>query len=86
MRRLITLISAGRNRTIVIRRELPRTKTRELGARPYRIKRSEGSPFREPSPATGAASELSQENDCSWFCRQACCLLDCGSVLTAMPR
>jgi hypothetical protein len=26
LRRLITLISAGRNRTIVIRRELPRTK------------------------------------------------------------
>ena len=39
MRRLITLISAGRNRTIVIRRELPRTKDASSGAKPYRIER-----------------------------------------------
>ena len=38
MRRLITLISAGRNRTIVIRRELPRTSGASSGAKPYRIK------------------------------------------------
>ena len=38
MRRLITLISAGRNRTIVIRRELPRTKTAGWEQSPYRIK------------------------------------------------
>ena len=37
MRRLITLISAGRNRTIVIRRELPRTRSASSGTRPYRI-------------------------------------------------
>ena len=38
MRRLITLISAGRNRTIVIRRELPRTRDAGSGEKPYRIK------------------------------------------------
>ena len=38
MRRLITLISAGRNRTIVIRRELPLTKTAGWEQSPYRIK------------------------------------------------
>ena len=38
MRRLITLISAGRNRTIVIRRELPRTKDAGWAMEPYRIK------------------------------------------------
>jgi hypothetical protein len=38
VRRLITLISAGRDRTIVIRRELPRTKNASSGTRPYRIK------------------------------------------------
>jgi hypothetical protein len=37
MRRLITLISAGRNRTIVIRRELPRTRDAGWVGRPYRI-------------------------------------------------
>jgi hypothetical protein len=37
MRRLITLISAGRNRTIVIRRELPRTKGAGWVGRPYHI-------------------------------------------------
>jgi len=35
MRRLITLISAGRNRTIVIRRELPRTKDAGWAMEPY---------------------------------------------------
>jgi hypothetical protein len=40
MRRLITLISAGRNRTIVIRRELPRTRDAGWVGRPYRIKDS----------------------------------------------
>ena len=36
MRRLITLISAGRNRIIVIRRELPRTEDAGWTRRPYR--------------------------------------------------
>ena len=57
MRRLITLISAGRNRTIVIRRELPRTKGASSGTRPYRIKRRRVLLAVSPSPGTGAAVE-----------------------------
>jgi hypothetical protein len=38
MRRLITLISAGRNRTVVIRRELPRTRNADWAGKPYHIK------------------------------------------------
>ena len=38
MRRLITLISAGRNRIIVIRRELPLTEDAGWAKVPYRIK------------------------------------------------
>ena len=53
IRRLITLISAGRNRTVMIRRELPLTNRANL------IRRSsqgpnEGSPSVSPSPITGA--------------------------------
>ena len=55
MRRLITLISAGRNRTIVIRRELPRTRSASSGTRPYRIKHRRVLLAVSPSPATGAA-------------------------------
>jgi hypothetical protein len=47
VRRLITLISAGRDRTIVIRRELPRTKNASSGTRPYR-KKSGGFSLPEP--------------------------------------
>ena len=36
-RRLITLIFAGRNRMVMIRRELPRTKRAGWVRRPYRI-------------------------------------------------
>ena len=36
MRRLITLISAGRNRIVMIRRELPRTENADWVLRPYR--------------------------------------------------
>src|SRR4051812_7559001 len=57
MRRLITLISAGRNRTIVIRRELPRTRNASSGARPYRIKGRRVLLAVSPSPATGAAAK-----------------------------
>jgi hypothetical protein len=38
MRRLITLISAGRNRIVMIRRELPRTENANWVSRPYRTK------------------------------------------------
>jgi hypothetical protein len=57
VRRLITLISAGRNRTIVIRRELPRTRSASSGARPYRIKNRRVLLAVSPSPATDAASK-----------------------------
>jgi hypothetical protein len=39
MRRLITLISAGRNRTVMIRRELPRTRNADWAEKPYHIER-----------------------------------------------
>jgi hypothetical protein len=58
MRRLITLISAGRNRMVMIRRELPRTRDASSGARPYRIKRRRVLLSVSPSPVTGAASKL----------------------------
>ena len=57
-RRLITLIFAGRNRMVMIRRELPRTKGAGWVLRPCRIERKEGSPFRGPSAATGSAVQL----------------------------
>ena len=54
-RRLINLIFAGRNRMVMIRRELPRTRGAGWVRRPCRIEREEGSPFRGPSTATGSA-------------------------------
>ncbi len=57
MRRLITLISAGRNRIIVIRRELPRTENASWAAKPYRTKRRRVLLAVSPSPATGAAAK-----------------------------
>ena len=60
MRRLITLISAGRNRTIVIRRELPRTKGASSGARRYRIKVRRVLLAVSPSPVTRAAAETNK--------------------------
>jgi hypothetical protein len=56
-RRLITLIFAGRNRMDMIRRELPRTKRAGWVRKPFRIEREEGSPFRGPCAAIGAAVE-----------------------------
>src|SRR3954451_17051520 len=47
-RRLITLIFAGRNRMVMIRRELPRTWGAGWVRRPCRIEVEEGSPFRGP--------------------------------------
>ena len=38
-RRLITLIFAGRNRMVMIRRELPRTRRAGWGRSPFRIER-----------------------------------------------
>jgi hypothetical protein len=54
-RRLITLICAGRNRSDMIRRELPRTSSAGWVRRPFRIVFVEGSPFRGPSTVIGAA-------------------------------
>jgi hypothetical protein len=56
MRRLITLISAGRDRTIVIRRELPRTRDAGWVARPYRIKHSRILLSASPRPVTGTVA------------------------------
>jgi hypothetical protein len=53
-RRLITLIYAGRNRSDMIRRELPRTNGAGWVRRPYRIIFVEGSPFRGPSAIISA--------------------------------
>lgn len=60
MRRLITLISAGRNRTIVIRRELARNKDANSGTRLYRIKRREVLLALSPWPTTAAAAKTCQ--------------------------
>src|SRR3954447_14433161 len=54
-RRLITLIFAGRNRMVMIRRELPRTEYAGLGRSLCRTERKEGSPFRGPCAVTGSA-------------------------------
>ena len=54
-RRLITLIFAGRNRMAMIRRELPRTEVAGWVWRPCRTVLVEGSPFRGPLTAIGAA-------------------------------
>ena len=56
MRRLITLISAGRNRTIVIRRELPRTKNADWAVKPYHIKRWRILLSVCPRPVTGSVA------------------------------
>lgn len=50
MRRLITLTSAGRNRLIVICRELPRTRDVGLGRKTVPHKTYEDSPYHAPSP------------------------------------
>jgi len=54
-RRLITLICAGRNRMVMIRRELPRTKCAGWGRSPFRIETDEGSPSRGSCTVIGAA-------------------------------
>ena len=62
-RRLITLIFAGRNRMVMIRRELPRTKRAGWGRSPFRIEDEEGSPFRGPCAVIGSA--VQQNIECS---------------------
>jgi hypothetical protein len=52
-RRLITLICAGRNRSDMIRRELPRTEGAGWVRKPFRIIFVEDSPFRGPSAVIG---------------------------------
>ena len=54
-RRLITLIFAGRNRRVMIRRELPRTEYAGWVLKPFRTELEEGSPFRGPCAVIGAA-------------------------------
>src|SRR5215470_798951 len=54
-RRLITLIFAGWNRMVMIRRELPRTKRAGWVRKPCRIEHKEDSPFRGPCAVTGSA-------------------------------
>jgi hypothetical protein len=70
MRRLITLISAGRNRTVMIRRELPRTRNADWAEKPYHI---EGwrvllcVPLR---PVTSAVAVISlADSSCNVWCR-----------------
>ena len=54
-RRLISLIFAGWNRMVMIRRELPRTKRAGWVRKPCRIERKEDSPFRGPCAVIGSA-------------------------------
>ncbi len=57
MRQLITLTSAGRNRIIVIRRELLRIKDASSSSKPHRIERRRVLLTLSPSPATDAAAK-----------------------------
>ena len=63
-RRLITLIFAGRNRMVMIRRELPRTEYAGWVREPFRTEQKEDSPFRGPCAATGSAV---QQYIARWF-------------------
>jgi hypothetical protein len=59
MRRLITLISAGRNRPVMIRRELPRTRNADWAGKPYHIERWRVLLFVRLRPVTGAVARIS---------------------------
>ena len=59
MRRLITLISAGRNRTIVVRRELPVTNDAGWVEAPYRIKVRRVLLSVSPRPVSGSVATKS---------------------------
>src|SRR5215831_16358881 len=56
MRRLITLISAGRNRIVMIRRELPRTEDPGWVVTPYRTTRRRILLSVHPRPATSTTA------------------------------
>src|SRR5215469_3767623 len=58
MRRLITLISAGRNRIVMIRRELPRTRNAGWAEMPYRIKHRRILLSVSLGPVTGAVAVM----------------------------
>ena len=66
VRRLINLIFAGRNRTVMIRRELPRTSGAGWVRRPDRIERRRILLSVSPRPATGAASCMSLAKPPLW--------------------
>jgi hypothetical protein len=78
-RRLITLIFAGRNRMVMIRRELPRTEYAGWVRKPFRTEREEGSPFRGPCAVIGAAVRLVKS-----FSQATLASLCCFSVSTAI--
>src|SRR5215470_18071664 len=63
-RRLITLIFAGRNRMLMIRRELPRTRNADWARGARRIKQTRVLLVENTSTATGAVS-LANEKICS---------------------
>src|SRR5579864_2043507 len=63
MRRLITLISASRNRIIVIRRELPRTENADWVRKPYRTKHRRILLSVSPGPVTRTAEEFIRRGD-----------------------
>lgn len=78
-RRLITLIYAGRDRRVMIRREMPRTEVAGWAeAVPHRTE--EGSPFRGPLTATGAAVQTPILVQAAFETRYCC------SIFTAMAH
>jgi hypothetical protein len=66
MRRLITLISAGRNRTVMIRRELPRTRNADWAEKPYHI---EGWRVLLCVPLRAVAVISLADSSCNVWCR-----------------
>ena len=82
LRRLIDLISAGRNRIVMIRRELPRTEYAGWVLEPFRTEAEEGSPFRGPCAVIGSAVQSGIE----FFSQAALTGLCCFSVSTAMAQ
>ena len=70
MRRLISLISAGRNRIVMIRRELPRTKSAGWAGKPYHIERWRVLLCLPLRPVTSAVGLISlAESSCNVWCR-----------------
>src|SRR5438876_11904931 len=61
-RRLITLIFAGRNRMLMIRRELPRTRNAGWASRARRIKRSRVLLIENTSAPTSTAFLIGEES------------------------